>query len=361
MQDLWDWMHDSMFQFEVDEDDERLRMAEVFDEAVDLKERDPQTMVSMFQQARNQARSLGETWWAYFYDVWISLGYEEHIGDLQKGLEQATRCVLEGRKPILKEHPWRIAAFNSLLSCYVKLDPIGYTKEIEDTIHELSQEIPPEGSEHRYILMDEHERFLLAIGKVEDAKEVALQHLSLFESDGYTEDWYVIGALTTLCHVATKERDWDALESYAKEAETRMAYDDSNALKLAELKLWQAVSAMHKGNTLDAKRLMRQASQKVSNKEKRPGRGYYEALVQFHLAGDDLEAVLQVREEQLSGLQDKGQNGYECDVYLARCKVLQQLGKLSKDDIDNARIIAESLRQPEAFLQQIDQLELGNH
>ena len=48
-----------------------------------------------FTAALFAAKRLGEPWCAFLYDVWIEIAYEDHLRDLEKGLQQAIHCVLD--------------------------------------------------------------------------------------------------------------------------------------------------------------------------------------------------------------------------------------------------------------------------
>src|SRR5262245_43519302 len=119
MIDIWEWFNDKELEYEEQNDKPRLAMARAHGKAFDISETDPRGMIAKLRQGRAQAKLLREPWWIFLFEVWEAIGYQAYAGDLERGLKQALHCVHESRKPVLRDHPWRLAAYNTLLICYI--------------------------------------------------------------------------------------------------------------------------------------------------------------------------------------------------------------------------------------------------
>jgi hypothetical protein len=51
---------------------------------------------------------------------------------------------------------------------------------------------------------------------------------------------------------------------------------------------------------------------------------------------------------------------YEWSIQIARCRLLAQLGKLTDNDVAEARAILEHIRKPEAYLPDLERIVAGD-
>lgn len=349
MSDLWQWFFDREYEYQAAGDKDRLRMAHFRGEAFRLAEHDPAGMVQMYKQARDLAKRLNEPWWVFLYEVWLEIAYENHLRDLDNALKQALHCVNEARKPILREHPWREAAYNNLLGCYVLIDPVGYADAIRDCIAHLEQEIPQGPGEHRYMMMVQECLFWMALDNLDEAQKVIDKHLGLFDQDRAPNEWYAIFPLQYQCWIDARRGNWAKLRESAKLAESMATGHQSAQLDVAQARMWAALAARRLGEEADAARRFRLVLNMIQRLEKSPCPEHYDALAWYHESGGELDKALEVREQQLAKLAGQGRHGHECETHLKRCELLARLGRLTKTDVHKTRDATNALKNPEGL------------
>jgi ATP/maltotriose-dependent transcriptional regulator MalT len=357
MSDLWRWFHEKENEYRDEGDKERLSMALMSSKGFDLSETDPQGMVRIYEKGRDLAKRLGEPWWMFFYEVWIAIAHEAHTRDLQAGLKQALHCVNESRKPILKNHPWTIAAYNTLLACYVRTDPRGHEQAIRDCLKHLDGEIPEGPSEHRYVMMVHHCEFLMAIGDLDKAIKITNRHQNLFEEERRGNEWYLLYPIMDRCWIGYQQKDWDAVKDYAKQAEEIAESLENTQLDVVEALVWQAIVAYKDGDEKAARRHFRTATNLAKSIEKEPSSEHYDAMAYYHRINGDLDKALAVRDRQLEGLAGKGRYHDESNANIKRCDLLAKLGQLSKADLERARAAMQPLKDASPYLERLERIE----
>ncbi|MGE3804196.1 MAG: hypothetical protein AB7K24_05950 [Gemmataceae bacterium] len=353
---IWNWFVAKKQEYRDSGDAERLEMAQIHLQAFKLRETDPQAMLRMYTDGRDRARRLGESWWEYLYEVWIAIAYGSYLMQLDKALPQALHCVNEGQQPHLTDHPWRIAAHNTLLKLYVDIDPIGHAAAIEECLRNLAREIPEDEFEHRYVLYGQETLFLIAHGRWEEARQQCLNKLALFERHDFKNDSYLISTYLSLCEIYWRERGREEILRYAQQAEETARRRRAAQLSLANAQVWLAVATRLYGDEETARRYFRSALNRISRLHTKPDAGHYDAMIAFLELGEDLESCLRVREEQLEHIQGTGRFSYECELQIKRCELLARLGRLTPEDLARARPSLKRLKNPQPYQQRLDQL-----
>jgi hypothetical protein len=90
-----------------------------------------------------------------------------------------------------------------------------------------------------------------------------------------------------------------------------------------------------------------------------PKRAYFEALFTYHRLALDLSGALAVREEELRILANHGRLLHECRLHVQRCQILARLGRLRSEDLETARAAIGRVRQPESYLEELEQLTVS--
>lgn len=357
MSDIWQWFHEREMEYAESGDRQRLQMARLRSQAFDVRETDPAAMLKLYQKGRDLAHRMNEPWWTYLYDVWIAIAQKSYVYDLKKALTQSLFCVHEARQPILKQHPWTLAAHNILLGCYVQIDPVGYSAPIRQCLRQLDKEISPQPGEHRYVMYVEKCEFLMHVGRIAEAERVALEHLALYDRDPDPDEWYEVAPLENLCWIKHRQRDWRQARDYAQLVEENSTARQRMPFSVASAKLWLAIAAWKDGDTKAARRHHRAAVNLIRHSQREPCREHYDALAYFHEVSEDLDKALEVRDQQLAKLVGKGRHGYECEVRIHRCELLARLGRLARDDIGGARQATTLLKKPKPYQTRIQRLE----
>jgi hypothetical protein len=87
-----------------------------------------------------------------------------------------------------------------------------------------------------------------------------------------------------------------------------------------------------------------------------PDHIYFDALCAYHDLANNLEEELAARNHELKLLVHKGRWAAECRCRIARCRLLEQLGRPLSEELAAAREVARRLRRPAAALAELDRL-----
>ncbi len=361
MSDIWEWYRDCKVEYRRRGDRDRLRMLEYHSEGFALQETDPQRTLALFTEGRQLAQRLGEPWWVLFYDVWRVIAMTTYLHDFAPALDLAIQTTLELRKPLYEGHPWKIAAYNELLSCYVSIDPLGDAEAIQGVIDFLEQEIPQEPCAHRYVYLHERRAFERMRGNWEEAYRVAQGHLALADRDPRRSSvpWYTLGVVCDLALICSHLGRWDEVAAYAHQAEEMARTEKHSQGQLGEALLWQAVLARRADDESLAQRNYRAGIAHLARVALGLNREAFEVRLIYHELGDNLSRALLVCDQELQRCSGRGMLFYEYQIHRNRCRLLARLGRLRPADLEAAREAAGRLKKPGPHLAELEQLERG--
>jgi hypothetical protein len=356
---VWDWVHEFECAARLRGDGKRLRLSQLHREAYQHRHSDPDRMLALFDEGRRLAAALGESWWVLFFDHWRVETLIYYKDDYRQLLDWAVACTLELRKPANEGHPLRFAIWCNLIASYLCVDPRGYASAIEEALTYLMNEVPAEGEE-RYLLLARRHWFAWEMGRVDDARRLALAELVLADTDPsrHTAWHHEVDTFKTLCRIAFRKGDWDDLHAYAVAGEERARLLDYK-FELALFLLWQALWSRREGQTEQAKRLCRQATTRMARLGKTPDDSFFDALCAYHELAGEAPAALRARDRELAGIVGRGQLAGECDCRLKRCRLLVRLGQPLDGEADAARAAIARLRQPSWYLAELDRIRGG--
>lgn len=349
---VWDWIHEHDTQAIQAGDFDRLRLRELFDEAGEYFQRDPDLALALLRDGINLAKSLNQPWWVLFFEHWTLQVLTWFKFDFRDAVSRAVRCVLEARKPGYERLPQRICLHEDLIWAYMGVDPLGHQAEVRQALDYMSQEID-DSLECRFCLMELRTEFALARQEINEAESWARQELALACDAG--ADHYELSCYVTLCTIAGRREDWDALEQWVPLAES-LARQRKKDAELSTALAWKAVLARARGDEELARRSRRQALAARSRIKSQPSPNHFAALIRYHELAEQWEDALQVLEYQLSLLKDCSRNYLECRCRIRRCELLARLGRLDETARNEAREAARRLRDPAPHLQEIDRL-----
>jgi hypothetical protein len=354
--DLWGWFNERREDFRRTGDRERMRLVTLHHEGFALQETNPDGSYEIFTEGRNLAKRLDEPWFVYFYDVWRVQALTSYRQDYRNVLELAVHCVLEGRKPAFEHHPWKLAASNHLIDCYLGIDSLGYAEQIREALDYLEEVIEPGPNSHRYVMTRHKRQFALDREALDEARSLALEVLALTDADdeGHRSRWFALPCLLDLAWIAWRQGDWESVAGQVDQAEGLAPRVDQSQAEMAEAQVWQAVLCRRAGEEEGARRYTRAAAGRMSRLRSPAGPRYYDVLSLFFELGGDLERVVKVRDRELEGIADRGRLAYECDVLTKRLKALTRAGRLEEADIAAVRAAAGKLRKPEPYLAKIE-------
>ncbi len=358
---IWDWFIERQEEYERQGDRERLRLAELHDEGFDCHETDPQRTLALFTEGRRLAEKLGEPWWAMLYDVWRVMAMNHYLADYRNSLDLAIHCVLQMRKPQFAHHPWRIASYNSLLECYLGVDPVGYADAIRELLDFLETEIPQEPCPDRYVYLGRRRVFSRETGDWQGAYQTALAVIALGESDPDPSQVgpYTVSDVADLCWICYNLGDWDGVRDFAQQAE-ELARSLAHAKEeLVEVLFWQAVLARRDGDEPRAQRLYRQATSRFSRLAQQMSKETFEARILYHVLGGQLARAVQTCDQTIAIIEPTGRWAHLHRIHWHRCRLLARLGKLQPADLEAARTAARRLKKHEPLLAELAELERG--
>jgi hypothetical protein len=354
---IWDSFFQRRREFVQANDQERLRMTDLHDEGFRCQETNPEESVALFTLGRQLAERLGEPWWVFFYDVWRTLAMTSYVEDYTRGLDLAVACVLQARKPQFADHAWRVAAFNTVLGCYLEIDPQGYAAEIQQTLDYLDTIIPPGPQDDRLVMLGRKRSFLAGLERWDEARAVALEQLALCDADtDHDDDWYGLSPVSFLCWLAGRQEDWAAMAQYADLLEEWALPIHAAQEERCEAELWQAILSRRAGDDRAARRSQRSAVARMARLGIPCDAFYLDALAQFHELGGNLANALRVRDKELAQFQGKGAHFRECEAHLKRCKLLARMARLRDSDLEAAHTAVKKLRRPQKYLTALDTL-----
>jgi hypothetical protein len=354
---IWDTFFERRREFARNGNRDGLRLADMHDEGFACQETEPEKSVAIFTEARRLAEQLGEPWWVFFYDVWRALAMNVYVRDSARGLELAIASVIQARKPEFADHAWRVAAFNELLECYIRIDPAGYAEEILQTIDHLETIIPAGPNDDRMVLLICKQRFLERLGRLDEARAVALELLELDDLGTHDNRWYGLRAVSYLCWLAARQQDWEALAGHAELLEDWAAAIPAAQQFQAEAGLWQAVCARCASDEATAQRRARSVTGRVARAKMTCDVHFHDAVALFHELGDNSPSLLNGHDRELAELEGKGRHCRAAEVHVRRCALLARMGKLRPDDLAAARAAVGKLRRPEKYLADLDALQ----
>jgi hypothetical protein len=355
----WDWFDEYEWHARLAGDADRVRLAELHRDSYRFRECDPDRALGLLLEGRALAERLEEPWWSLYYDqqrVHALLHFKQDYRDV---LDLAVRNTLAVRKPAFADFPRRLMIHGDLVSAYLGIDPAGYADAIRHAFDYLDAQSPPAGDD-RYLLLGSQRQFALELGLLDEAHAFSVRSLELAgaDADAGRARHFLVFTFSGLAEIAWRRGDLPALADAAREGE-ELARRVGHQVELAGFWLWQALLARQAGDERRAEALAAHARRRLTRMAMQPDSSYRDAECAFHELGGRLDLALAVREDELAGLRDRGRFAAECACRAKRAWLLRRLGRLSTEDLAEARRLAGRLRRPEPAFQALGQIERG--
>jgi hypothetical protein len=354
---VWEWVAEYEREAQARGDRERVRLARIHNDAYSFRQVEPDSMLALLEEGRQMARVLREPWWELFFDHWIVETFIYYKDDYRQVIDKAVRCTLELRKPGCEDHPLRFAIFCNLVAAYLCVDPRGYADSIHEALAYLRTEVPPRGGE-RFLLQARRHWFAFELGRYDEARVLALEELAMadVEPDRHLARHHEIDTWKALCNIAFRQRDFDSLRSQALIGEERARSTSEYRAELALFLLWQAFLARRDRQEERARRLFRQAVQRMSALGKMPDGSWYDAMASYHETGGEHEQAWAAREREVQECLGKGQLAYEAECRLKRCRLLRLMGRPLDGEVEAAREATTRLRDPRWYRAELEKI-----
>ena len=351
MANIWDWFNQGYYH----SNPEVRKLPHLFHEAWDRNETHPQECNHLLQNARTLAEVLGEPWWVLFFDYWRCILLWARLDDLHTAQRLGIQMTVDAKKPLFEQHPLVPRIYNQLVSIFTYVDPIGY----EDRILELMSYLKGRSDideDIEYLLLANRANLYFALDQLDSAKDMALKSLHRISHRAY----YAASAYSKLALYSYIRADYDLVGDYVEEGEDR-ARTAGRKLIICEMLAWRALLALIDKDMQVAQSYYDLA---ISNRERigtTPTFTYHDVMCDYLEKIGKINEALKLRDQQLATLTPSGLIHELCDCHLMRCRLLGRMGKLTENDLDNARNVADELLKPDRYLEKLAQIEVKNY
>ena len=344
MSSFWQWMRDFHFRAVENGDFERMQLAVLWEQSVELSYERPDEKLAILEQAGALARKLNEPYWDMFFDHWKIevLLYEKH--QPAAALKLAARSAFEVRKPIYDAFAYRPQITLSLTACYLKIDPIGYEPMLREAF-EYARGQCQNDEELKPYFAQQWSRFLEAVG-APDAVEANWRHLYAAYQSG--TEHYILFALVHLCSTLASY-DLPAARSHVGEFAAlgielcRMEERDREA---AMFTMWRAVAARWDGDEIEARKSYARAYE-LQKRLTSPHNAIDFAATIYHETLGEWDEALRVVENEIEVLKSHELAFLEAKRTLKQIELLRKLNRDCAEASARLREVASGLKSRE--------------
>lgn len=353
--DIWGWIDDYYRNALFKGDTQRMRLATMHYDAWREFEHNPDAALALLDEGMTLADNLSEPWWQVYYTYWRTEAFVFYLGDLNRGLDNAVRTVVEVRKPEYERFPALGRVYRVLLDSYVFRDPIGYEDKINETIHTMEHDIPLD-LDTRCLLQARRAQMANVLEDYKEAERQALIYLQMSEHSAFR----MMHAYEILADLAYNRRDYDKALAYAIEMDeqSRQSRKKSGTVVSYEVR---ATIARIRGNEEDARKFYRQKLAHEAMLGTKRGNFSYDLMCNFHERAGESDKSWGLRERQLSEVEGKGFFHSEVLIRLARCRLLGRMGQPLEDEMKATRAAIANLLKPALFVKKMKRIEGGNY
>ncbi|MFN8374188.1 MAG: hypothetical protein U0694_15085 [Anaerolineae bacterium] len=350
---LWNWVSERYRIAQMEQDSNMIAMCRLFYTALDVMQRSPDEALMLLQKSRELAESMQDAWWVELIHHWELQTRMCYKMDYNGTAELATKALEETRKQFFRKFPQRTCLHEDLITSYLRQDPHGYRRQIEEAIASMEESVSPKLDCYQ-CFHDLKTDFAIQTATPEQMLAEGLRYLHVSEEN----DHYSASAYGYLCTIAHKRGEWEPLAEYAKQAEDRARRAELDYL-IPTAYLWQAVVAQHNGDVPLAQQAAMNATTLAQQFPTSQRSEYYDALCVYHEEGGRLDEVLKTRERQLQRVLGRAQRHTEAQCRAEIFRLRKALGLPSGDALQEARAAASTLKNPAPLLERIAAYEGG--
>ncbi len=353
---IYDWVFDFLRRAQAAGDLDLQRLWTLHRDSWALRETEPDRALSLIEEGRTLAHTLGEAWWVIFFvhrRVSLMLYYTR---DYHAALDAAVRAVIEARKPIYDGCPHQLLIHIDLISAYIEVDAVGYRAKIEEALTFLSSQ-KNLCDDHIFVMQSLRMALELELENWQKAHDEARLYFDLASQATLDLNYYVGSAYANLCSAVYRLNDWAQLKEHAQNGEVYARREDRRALT-STLQMCQALSLQHEGKSDESKRLSRLAAAQMTRLASVPSDDYFEVYAAIREARGQWREALKVRDHELSVLANSGRHSATARCQYERCRLLSEMGKLTRNDIEIARQSMQQLIDPSIMLTKLEQLRI---
>jgi len=353
--DIWGWIDDYYRQAIIEGNSDKMRLATLHYDAWKQFEHNPDAALAMLDEGMLLAEKMHEVWWRIYYTYWRTEAFVFYVGDLNRGLDNAVRTVVEIRKPEYDRFPAKGRVYRVLLDSYVFRDPIGYEDKIKQTIQTMEDDIPLD-LDTRCLLQARRSQMANILEDYDKAEAEAQVYLSMCEHSAFR----LMHAYEILADLAYRREDYDTAIGYAIEMDeqSRRSRKKSGTVVSYEI---QATIARIRGDEENALKFYRQKLAHEASLGTKRGSFSYDLMCRLHETNGNADKSWALRERQLSEIEGKGFFHSEVWVRLLRCRLLGRIGKPLDDEIKATHEAIDNLLKPQTFIKRLKRIESGDY
>ena len=357
MSDVWTEFYRQVDHWRQAGDADRLKLADLYHEALRFRETEPEYQFELLTQARNEAQRLEEPWWILFYEYWRLSTLTADLHDFARAHPLAMELMVRFSSPEGRVHPERIGIYTCVLYTYLQVDPVGYRTALEQGFSSLDEQIAKGPVSNRFVLNYRWTEYLCQLQRWEEAYDRAQQFLALVDgSDPGSRIWWECWVFFLLCGICDALGRVDELGGHAKDMAERSEKSTELMRTKASGWIWLAVAQRARGDERAAARSFHQGMHYLKDVAARD-EICADAIARFYELGSDWKSALGVRDRELAVITKKGMLHRCCLVQIERCRLLARLGALTPTDISEAQQAAAKMQVPRWYLEKLARIE----
>ncbi len=353
--DIWSWFEQPLNRPPRSKRDVELRsIIGMFDEGWELLQTQPIQALSIFEHGRKRAEQLEEWCYGLFFGYWACEAYVFYLHDMIKGLEYATKLVIEARKPHYQTCPVLSGVYRILADVHLNIDPVGYADKIHETLTFLEENVPMHYENHCLITA---RRSSLAYEQdnVAEAREIGLRYLAMCDGNSFR----LIHANLMMCTYTFEFGELDLALAHASKSEGYARIRKRHRAMVSAL-AWQALIHHKLGDEFVARQYYRRAASKIAEHDYEPWLSYCIVVGEYFELEGEPEKALSLYDRTLETLVDTGKHWSMCEFWLEKCRLLGRLGLPFDDALKSAYEAADLLLKPEVYLGKLKRFEGGD-
>lgn len=350
---LWPWFNEFGRQARITDDQERLRLYKIDDNAFDHREKNPEQALALRREGVALAERLHEPCMALFYEYRVVEVLLFHLARYEEGLALATKIVTKASQEAFINCPARARVFITLISAYFETDALSYIDEIMAMVETMENHIPLDDDTHRR-LFAYRAKLAMELHQYDKATEEALKYLEISAASAFrcTHAYGILGHLAYLQHNDRLALDYSYLMQ-------ETAIRANQHASLAHSYGWQALLLMQ-DMPEEAHRLFMLAIAEASVLSLPKELNMLYGKCRYYDARGEYEKSLFLWDEQIQLMNPRTPNRQTYFyTFLRRCFVLRQMRRLTEADVEQTRQAARRMRKPEKYLAQIEELQDG--
>lgn len=354
--DLWGWFNRFAMQASIEGNLQKQHLVYLYDKGwQSLRAEKHAEALNYFEEGSTLSGQLNLPCFELFYDYWSAETLVFYKNDYREGLDRSIKMGARAHKEQFADCPVRGRVYYTLMYVYYAMDASGYEDKIREMIDFMDKEIPLDDDTYQRMLYTQSS-LAYTLENYDEAKTIIQQYLALTVGNAHRQS----GGYNMLRMLAHAHGHLEEALNFARICEKYARFsrlENSVALSL----LWQAVYAQYTGNSDDASALHIQGKSHYERFDLKPLPEYYNAVCEYLELCGDIEAVLDLRREELKAIPDVGSVSYTANSWLQYVRLLGRAGEDMSDALLKVAESAKPLLKPQRFTDKLKKIESGEY